>query len=101
MAERERKKIGKPLSDAAFNLNWRGGHGGALPLPNRLRYFSSPRARREERIFAHFGRRLESLMGLALEAGSGGTQDFKAGLEKPKKPWFAGKPKMSARRRLI
>jgi hypothetical protein len=33
--------------------------------------------------------------------GRGGTQDFKAGLEKLKKPWFAGKPKMSARRRLI
>jgi hypothetical protein len=72
----------------------------SLPLPNRLRYFSSPRARREERIFAHFRRRLESLMGLALEAG-GVTQDFKAGLEKPKKPWFAGESKMSARRRLI
>jgi hypothetical protein len=39
-------------------------------------------------------------MGLALEAG-GVTQDFKAGLEKPKKPWFPDESKMSARRRLI
>jgi hypothetical protein len=28
LAERERKKIGKPLSDTAFNLNWRSGHSG-------------------------------------------------------------------------
>jgi hypothetical protein len=46
----ERKKVREPLSDTAFNSNWRGGHVACLPLPNRRkrrRYFSSRREIRE------------------------------------------------------
>jgi hypothetical protein len=29
LAQREREKIRKPLSNTPFNLNWRGSHEGA------------------------------------------------------------------------
>jgi len=50
LAQREREKIREPLSDTAFNPNWRSGHCGVTSfaeLPKAQRYFSSRRAIRE------------------------------------------------------
>jgi hypothetical protein len=35
LVKRKWEKVGKPLSDTAFNPNWRSGHGGVTSLPNR------------------------------------------------------------------